>query len=367
MILETKTAIFNQPLYLDSGRILEPFELAYETYGVLNEEKSNAVIVFHAFSGSHHAAGRYSDDAKVGWWDGLIGDGKAIDTKRFFVICVNTIGSCYGSTGPLFPDPKRNGKEYRLRFPVITIRDMVRAQYILLKSLGIDKLHAAIGGSMGGMQALCFAVEYPNMAKIVVPLATTYATSPWVIAINKAASAAMLADPAFNNGKYDSETIQDIGFAGLSAARMMGFLGYISPHGMNKKFGRRYCANEGMFELFGRFEVERYLDYNGMNFPKYFDPLSFLYLLKTLNIFDVAYGYDSLAGALSRVESKMWLLTFRGDTLFLPDEMRIIYDTMQSLNKKDVHFINIDSDYGHDAFLVELDKFDSLIADILDE
>ncbi|MEY4504669.1 MAG: hypothetical protein RL154_965 [Pseudomonadota bacterium] len=367
MLIETKTVKFEQPLYLDSGRILEPFELAYETYGVLNEAKSNAILIFHAFSGSQHAAGRYEEDAKPGWWDALIGNKKAIDTTKFFVMCVNTIGSCYGSTGPLSEDPKRAGKEYRLRFPVITVRDMVRAQYMLLKKLGIKKLHAAIGGSMGGMQALSFAVEYPDMANIVVPLAATHAVSPWVIAINKAASAALLADPAFNNGNYDSETIKDIGLAGLSAARMMGFLGYISPQGMAKKFGRRYSNNEGLFELFGRFEVERYLDYNGVNFPKYFDPLSFLYLLKTLNIFDVSYGYDSLSAALARVKSKMWFLTFRGDTLFLPEELRVVYDTMVAIGKKDVHFINIDSDYGHDAFLVEIDKFDSLIADILDE
>lgn len=358
---------FNQPLYLDSGRILEPFTLAYETYGVLNEEKSNAVLVFHAFSGSQHAAGRNPGDSKPGWWDALIGNSKAIDTTKFFVICVNTIGSCHGSTGPLSIDPKYNDKEYRLRFPVITITDMVRAQYRLLVELKIKKLYAAIGGSMGGMQALAFGIEYPDMVKIIIPLAATHAASPWVIAINKAASAALLADPAFNNGKYDAETIKDIGLAGLSAARMVGFLGYISQRGMSKKFGRRYSTNEGMFELFGRFEVERYLDYNGANFPKYFDPLSFLYLLKAISIFDLSYGYDSLAVALSKIKSELWLLAFRGDTLFLPDEMKTIYETMHLLGKKNAHFVNIDSDYGHDAFLVEVDKFDTLIADILDE
>jgi homoserine O-acetyltransferase len=200
--LETKKELFTNPLYLESGRILEPYELVYETYGELNEEKSNAILITHALSGSHHAAGRYEGDRKPGWWDGFIGDGKPIDTTRYFVICVNVIGSCYGSTGPMshiYPSEQR----YRLTFPVITVKDMVKAQRILLSRLGIDKLHAIIGGSMGGMQALHFAVEFPGLARHTIAMAATHATRPWAIAFNKVVQEAIIKDPKFKNGNYN--------------------------------------------------------------------------------------------------------------------------------------------------------------------
>lgn len=366
MQITTKTVDFSTPLYLDSGRILEPYRMIYETYGELNEDKSNVIIVCHAFSGSHHAAGRYEDDKKPGWWDALVGDGKAVDTRKYFVICVNVIGSCYGSTGPGSENHKTM-RAYGLKFPVITVRDMVRAQKTLFATLGIFKVKAIIGGSMGGMQALSFAVEYPDFAETVIPMATTHATSPWVIALNKVAQSALLADPAFDGGNYNPDDIKQNGLAGLSAARMAGYLGYISPEGMNGKFGRGYVANDGLFELFGQFEVERYLDYNGENFVKWFDPLSFLYLSKAINIFDVSYGYDSLEDALSRIRSSLYLLAFKGDTMFFPSEMQHIVRTMQKKGMDNVSYICIDSDYGHDAFLVEVDKFADLVSDILEK
>ncbi len=365
MQITTKSIDFSTPLYLDSGRILEPYRIAYETYGELDEAKSNVIVVCHAFSGSHHASGRYTQADKPGWWDALIGDGKAVDTTKYFVVCINVIGSCYGSTGPKSENPKTM-KPYGLKFPVITIRDMVRAQKTLLARLGIFNVKAILGGSMGGMQALSFAVEYPDFAQIVIPMATTYATSPWVIALNKVAQSALLADPAFDGGNYDSEEIKQNGFAGLSAARMAGYLGYISPEGMSGKFGRNYVANDGLFELFGQFEVERYLDYNGNNFVKWFDPLSFLYLSKAINIFDIAYGYDSLEDALGRIRSSLCLLSFKGDTMFFPSEMQHIARTMQKQGMENVSYVCIDSDYGHDAFLVEVDKFCDLVSDILE-
>lgn len=365
MQINTKTLDFTTPLYLDSGRILEPYRMVYETYGELDETKSNVILVCHAFSGSHHASGRYTQADKPGWWDALIGDGKAVDTTKYFVICINVIGSCYGSTGPKSENPKTM-RPYGLKFPVITIRDMVRAQKTLLARLGIFSVKAILGGSMGGMQALSFAVEYPDFAQIVIPMATTYATSPWVIALNKVAQAALLADPAFDGGNYKSEEIKQNGFAGLSVARMAGYLGYISPIGMNGKFGRNYVANDGLFELFGRFEVERYLDYNGNNFVKWFDPLSFLYLSKAINIFDVAYGYDSLQDALFRIRSSLYLIAFKGDTMFFPSEMQHIARIMQKRGMENVSYVCIDSDYGHDAFLVEVDKFCDIVSDILE-
>jgi homoserine O-acetyltransferase/O-succinyltransferase len=363
--ITTNTLDFSTPLYLDSGRILEPYRMVYETYGELNDDKSNVILVCHAFSGSHHIAGRYSEAEKPGWWDALVGDSKAVDTKKYFVVCVNVIGSCYGSTGPKSENPKTM-RPYGLKFPVLTIRDMVRAQKTLLAALGIFKVKAILGGSMGGMQALSFAVEYPDFAETVIPMATTHATSPWVIGLNKVAQAALMADPVFDGGNYDSEEIKQNGFAGLSAARMAGYLGYISPEGMNGKFGRGYVANDGLFELFGQFEVERYLDYNGNNFVKWFDPLSFLYLTKAINIFDVSYGYDSLEDALGRIKSSLCLLSFKGDTMFFPAEMQHIARTMQKLGKENVSYVCIDSDYGHDAFLVEVEKFCDLVSDILE-
>lgn len=365
MEINTKVSEFTTPLYLDSGRILEPYRLIYETYGEPNEDKSNVIVVCHAFSGSHHAAGKYENDTKAGWWDSLIGDSKAIDTKKYFVICINTIGSCYGSTGPKSENPKTR-RSYGLKFPVITIRDMVRAQKTLLATLGIFKVKAIVGGSMGGMQALSFAVSYPGFAEIVIPMAATHATSPWVIGLNKVASAALLADPAFKNGDYDTGEIRASGLGGLSAGRMAGYLGYLSPEGMDGKFGRRYVADEGLFELFGRFEVERYLDYNGANFVKWFDPLSFLYLSKAINIFDISYGYDSLDDALSKITDSLYLISFKGDTMFFPREMQAIHQKMHKNGQENCSYICIDSDYGHDAFLVETDKFSDLVYDILD-
>jgi homoserine O-acetyltransferase/O-succinyltransferase len=369
-LLNLKTAheTFTNPLYLDSGRILVPFSLTYESYGELNEDKSNVIVVCHAFSGSHHAAGVYEGESKPGWWDGFIGGGKAVDTNKNFVICINVVGSCFGSTGPLSQEPKsgKAGREYRLRFPVITIQDMVRAQKALLAKLGIFKVKAIVGGSMGGMQALCFAVAYPDFAETIIPLAATYASSAWVIAINKVAQSALLSDPAFKGGEYDCSDIAQNGLAGLSAARMAGFLGYISPDMMNKKFGRNYVANDGIYELFGRFEMERYLDYNGGNFPKRFDPLSFLYLLKAINIFDLSSGFEDLDDALSKIESNIYLLSFKGDTMFFPDDMKLMHEKLQKMGKTNSRYLCIDSDYGHDAFLVETEKFADLVNDILE-
>ena len=311
MKLETHTKHFTNPLYLESGRILEPYDLTYETYGECNDDKSNVVVVCHALTGSHHAAGTYENDIKPGWWDGLIGDGKAIDTRKYFVICVNVIGSCFGSTGPMSPNYPTD-TPYRMRFPVITISDMVKAQRILFDQIGIHKAHAVIGGSMGGMQALCF--------------------------------------PGFATG------------------RMCGHISYLSPWSMQKKFGRDYVETDGLYELFGKFQVERYLDYNGMNFVQWFDPLSFLYITKAINIFDAARNYDSLEDSLSRIRSQIYLYAFSSDMLFLPEEMRTVEETMHNIDKGHlVTYREIESDYGHDAFLVELDKFSHMITEALEE
>jgi homoserine O-acetyltransferase len=363
--IQTKVEKFTEPLYLESGRILEPYELIYETYGELNSDKSNVIVVCHALTGSHHAAGKYEGDRKAGWWDGIIGDGKAIDTNRHFVICVNVIGSCFGSTGPQSPKYPAS-TPYRLAFPVITISDMVKAQRNLFDRLGIHHAKAVIGGSMGGMQALCFAIEHPHFAKQHIMLASTYATQPWAIAFNKVAREAILKDPAFDNGNYNPQTIKEEGYVGLTVGRMAGYISYLSPNSMGNKFGRMYDEKDGLYDLFGKFQVEKYLDYNSRNFVSWFDPLSYLYITKAINIFDAMRNYDSLEDSLSRITSRLTLISFKADMLFLPSEMKHIEETMKKIQKADLtHYVEIDSDYGHDAFLVELPKFEKIIMDAL--
>ncbi len=367
MNIQTKKEVFTTPLYLESGRILEPYEIVYETYGELNEDKSNVIVVCHALTGSHHAAGLYEGDRKPGWWDKMIGSGKAIDTDKYFVICSNVIGSCFGSTGPM-SEMYPSLKPYRLKFPVITIKDMVKAQRILFDRLGIYEAHAVIGGSMGGMQALTFAVEYPSFAKKAIVLAATYATQPWAIAFNKVAREAIIRDPLFKNGYYDPEEIKEKMMPGLAVGRMSGYISYLSPDSMKRKFGRNYVETDGLYELYGRFQVERYLDYNGYNFTSWFDPLSYLYITKAINIFDIARNHDSLEDALKRVKNMLYLISFKSDLLFLPGEMEKIYETMKSIGKEDLcRYKCVESDYGHDAFLVEVEKFEDYVREILEE
>ena len=366
MKIFTSSVKFDEPLRLESGRILKPYTVKYETYGTLNKDKSNVIVITHALSGSHHAAGYYDGDTKPGYWDDLIGDGKAVDTTKYFVVSSNNIGSCFGSTGPMSLQ-ENSDEPYRFKFPVLTISDIVKAQKNLLEYLGISHVKAIIGGSMGGMQALCYAIEYPDFADIVIPLATTAYTRPWAISFNKVVVEAIRNDPAFKDGYYDKDDIKANGLAGLAIGRIAGHISYLSPYSMDKKFGRNYVANDGLYELFGRFEVERYMEYNGYKFPHNFDPLSYLYIVKTINIFDAARGSDKLEDALKKIKSKLHLLSFKGDMLFFPSEMQEIYDTMQKIgNDKNVTYEMIDSDYGHDAFLVEVDKFEDKIVAMLE-
>ena len=367
MKITTKIAKFNTPLHLESGRILESYQLAYETYGEINYDKSNIIVITHALSGSHHAAGYYDGDRKPGYWDDLIGDGKAIDTTKYFVIASNNLGSCFGSTGPM-SNMGDTGKPYRFKFPVLTITDIVKAQKILIESLGITHVKAIVGGSMGGMQALCYAIEYPEFADIVIPLATTAYTRPWAIAFNKVTIEAIKNDPDFKDGYYESEDIKENGLKGLAVGRMAGHISYLSTDSMDSKFGRKYVEQDGLYELFGRFEVERYLEYNGYGFPHNFDPLSYLYIVKTINIFDAARGSDKLEDVLKKIKCKLHLLSFKGDKLFFPEEMEEIYDIMNKIgNGENCTYEMIESTYGHDAFLVEVNKFEDKIVAMLED
>jgi len=363
MKLEKKVAHFTTPLYLESGRILEPYKISYETYGELNADASNVILICHALSGSAHAAGFHEGDRKAGWWNELIGDDKAIDTNKHFVISTNVIGSCFGSTGPMdnnYPTPN----PYRLKFPVLTIKDMIKAQKQLLSQLGIHHLKAIIGGSMGGMQALQFAVDYPNFADRIISLAATYATQPWTIAFNKVAIEAIRRDPRFKNGQYEREAFKENGLDGLAIGRIAGHISYLSPHSMDDKFGRNYVNNDGLFELFGRYEVERYMEYNTDNFSKLFDPLSYLYIVKAINTFNLSRGYDSLYDAILRIKAETTLISFKSDYLFFPHEMEHI-DKMMKRNNQPSSYYEIESKYGHDAFLVEIEKFSKIIKEKL--
>jgi len=323
-------------------------------------------VICHALTGSHHAAGFYEGDSKPGWWDDLIGPGKAVDTDRYFVICSNVIGSCFGSTGPMstmFP----YHEPYRYKFPVITIKDMVKAQRILFDRLGIHQVHAVVGGSMGGMQALQFGILFPGFAKKIVAMATTYATQPWAIAFNKVAQEAILKDPAFKNGYYDPEELRLNGLPGMAVGRMAGHISFLSHQSMERKFGRAYKSTDGLYELFGRFQVESYLEYNGTNFSKWFDPLSYLYITKAINIFDLSRGFDSLEEALERIEAELYLVGFEKDLLFLPDEMRVIQEILAKRASAVCDYFEVNSDYGHDAFLVEVDKLEAYVIKALED
>jgi len=364
--IQTFVEHFDEPLYLESGRILETYDLKYEMYGEMNEDKSNVIIVFHALTGSHHAAGRYEGETKAGWWDPLIGEGKIVDTIKYCVVCVNILGSCFGSTGPMSINPKTK-EPLRLKFPVLTISDMVRAQMNLFTRLGIKEAYAILGGSLGGMQGLCMSIEYPHFAKRVILLATTYATGPWAIAWNKIAMEGIVNDPRFKNGNYDPEDFKEEGLLSFAIGRMAGHISFLSPHSMNKKFGRNYVETDGLYELFGRFQVERYMEYNGYSFAKRFDPLSYLYIIKAMNIFDATRNYDSLDDSLKHIKAKLTLISFQGDCLFMPEEMELIKTTMENMGRGErVDYVCIDSHYGHDAFLVEYDKFDFYIKKALE-
>lgn len=358
---ESRISHFTNPLYLQSSRILEPYDIAYNTYGSLNEKRDNCILVCHALTGSQHCSGSLNE--KYGWWSDIIGPNKAIDTNKYFVICTNVIGSAFGSTSPISKIYPKD-ISYRFSFPVVTISDMIKAQRILLDSLDIKQLYAIIGGSMGGMQTLSFSILYPNIAKKFIALSTTHATSPYIIAFNKIMSEAIISDTNFDNGNYDLEYKPILN--GLKIARMIGYLHYITKETMQNKFGRNYVNSDGLYELFGRFEIERYLDYNGENFCNKFDPLCLLYLLKAISIYDLSYGFNSLEDALKNIKNKLYLISFSGDSMFFANEMREIKTAMEAIGSSHLcDYYEVKSEYGHDSFLVECDKYADYLNNIL--
>jgi homoserine O-acetyltransferase len=352
------------PMTLESGATLGPITIAYETYGRLNAERSNAVLIVHALSGSAHAAGYHREsDAKPGWWDDCIGPGKAFDTDRFFVICSNVLGSCYGSTGPSSVNPA-TGKPYGLSFPVVTVGDMVRAQVRLMDHLGIDKLLTIAGGSMGGMQVLEWAARHPERVKSAIPLATTAHHSPMLIAFSEVGRQAIYADPYWNNGDYYGTGKKPD--AGLAVARMVGHITYLSEQSMQQKFGRRLQSIERYgYEFQTEFEIESYLKYNGNSFTRRFDANSYLYVTKAMDYFDLNQPCGSVAGAFANsAQIKFLVISFTSDWLYPSYHSKELVSALTAVGA-DVTYLDIQSTWGHDAFLLEVDTMTALIGSFL--
>jgi homoserine O-acetyltransferase len=354
---------FSGALLLESGRRLESFTLAYETYGTLNADHSNAILICHALSGDAHVAGYHTNhpDEKPGWWDEAVGPGKMFDTNRFFVICSNVIGGCQGSTGPssLAPD----GEPYALRFPVITVADMVSAQRHLLDYLGINRLFAVAGGSMGGMQALQWAVSAPERVGAVLFLASTARSSAQSIAFNEVGRQAIYADPNWNNGDYYGGAAPA---AGLAVARMVGHITYMSEASLESKFGRALQDTDSLnYGFEPEFAVESYLKYQGEKFVKRFDANSYLYITKALDYFDIGHGYESLREALRGVRSDFLVVSFSSDWLYPDEQAQELRGALQSLGR-DVEYYHVQAPFGHDSFLVEVDRMTHLVGDYLD-
>lgn len=365
-IVEPKDFTFgynpNDSLKLDCGRILSPVNIRYETYGTLNKDKSNAILVIHALTGDAHVAGYHTkNDKKPGWWNEMVGPGKAFDTTKYFIVCANCLGGCSGSTGPRSIDSSTQ-KRYNLTFPIITIADMVRAQHRLMQYLEIDKWLAIVGGSMGGMEALQWAVDYPDAAKSIIAIASTSSLSPQAISFNWVGRESIMKDPKWNEGEYEEETPEH----GLAIARMLAHITYLSSTSMKQKFGRRLRKIQDYTYDFKRnFEVESYLEYQGQRFAERFDANSYLYITRAMDYFDItSKDNGSLEKALSKANSNFLIISFSSDWLFPPSDSKKIVNALRA-NNIDTVYCDINSDYGHDAFLLEVNTLTSLISDYL--
>ncbi len=367
-VVQTHSFTFAEqtPFLLESGATLAPVTIAYETYGRLNAERSNAILVCHALSGGAHAAGLHSaTDTQPGWWDDCIGPGKAFDTDRYFVICSNVLGSCYGSTGPSSINPA-TGEPYGLHFPVVTVGDMVRAQGHLVDHLGIERLLCVAGGSMGGMQVLEWAAHHAERVRAVIPIATTAHHSPMLIAFSEVGRQAIYADPAWNNGDYYAGAKRPD--AGLAVARMVGHITYLSEESMHSKFGRRLRGLEQYgYEFQTEFEIESYLKYNGDKFTRRFDANSYLYVTKAMDYFDLSQPTGSVAAAfVGAVEVKYLVVSFTSDWLYPSYHSKRLVSALHAVGA-DVTYVDVKSTWGHDAFLLEVETMTNLLGSFLDQ
>ncbi|NTW06972.1 MAG: homoserine O-acetyltransferase [Syntrophaceae bacterium] len=359
--VETQYFSFGEPteeLVLKSGEKLGPVTLAYETYGQLNPQRSNAILICHALSGDAHAAGRHVYEQKAGWWDNMIGPRKAFDTDRYFIICSNVIGGCKGSTGPASLDPA-TGKPYGLNFPAITIQDMVEAQRRLIDFFGIEKLLCVAGGSMGGMQTLQWAASYPERVRSAIPIATTTRHSPMQIAFNEVIRQSIITDPTWRNGRYYEDCGPD---KGLAIARMIGHITFMSETSMEEKFSRNRTRNSHGVPFAPEFEVGGYLHYRGNQFVKRFDANSYLYITRALDYFDLS--GDRLFAAARTRDIRFLVVSFSSDWLYPSSQSRDIVRQLQR-GQADVTYCELNSTYGHDAFLVETEGETTLIRNFL--
>ena len=343
---------FEEPLRLDGGRELPRFDIAYRTYGRLNADRTNAVLICHALTGDQHAVGRHPTTGKRGWWETMIGPGKPIDTERLLVITSNVLGGCLGTTGPASANPQNDGTVYGLDFPVITIADMVRAQTRLVERLGIDRLFAVVGGSMGGMQVLEWASSYPERVACAVPIATAARHTSQNIAFHEVGRQAVMADPEWRGGRYLSEGTKPR--AGLAVARMAAHVTYLSEPALHRKFGRQLQdRDDKTFGFDADFQIESYLRYQGMTFVERFDANSYLYLTRAMDYFDLAADHDDkLAEAFRETRTRFCVLSFTSDWLFPTEESRLIVHALNAAAAP-VSFVEIESDKGHDAFLLD--------------
>ncbi|MEI6831353.1 MAG: homoserine O-acetyltransferase [Candidatus Omnitrophota bacterium] len=357
-IVQTQTFAFDS-LKLESGEKFGPVTLAFESYGVLNKEKSNAVLIVHALSGDAHAAGVHANENNPGWWDKFIGPGKAIDTDKYFIICSNVLGGCKGSTGPASINPKTS-KPYALDFPLITINDIVNGQKRLIDHLGIEKLLAVIGGSMGGQQVLSWLVNYPKNICSAVPIATTIKHSPQQIAFNEVGRQSIMGDTYWKSGNYYEGTAPT---KGLAVARMIGHITYMSDISMAEKFGRQKKDSDEPFKFTADFEVEGYLRYRGDDFVKRFDANSYLYITKAMDNFDAS-GGRPLQDVLKDSLVKVLVISFKSDWLYPAYQSKEIVKACKLANVETT-YCEVDSTYGHDAFLLEVEEESHLIKHFL--
>jgi homoserine O-acetyltransferase len=358
-IVSPQTLRFAEPLPLQSGAMLHDYHLMYETYGTLNADKSNAVLVCHALNASHHVAGVYEGEPrKVGWWDNMVGPGKSLDTDKFFVIGVNNLGSCFGSTGPMHTNPA-TGKPYGVQFPVVTVEDWVHAQARLADALGIQCFAAVMGGSLGGMQALAWSIMYPSRLRHCVVIASTPKLSAQNIAFNDVARQAILTDPDYHGGDFYAHGV--VPKSGLRVARMIGHITYLSDDDMAEKFGRALRSKDYQFGYGVDFEIESYLRYQGDKFSEYFDANTYLLITKALDYFDPARQFDGdLSRALAVTQAQFLLISFSTDWRFSPARSEEIVKALVD-NRRRVTYAEIDAPHGHDAFLLEDARYMKLV------
>ena len=363
-IVTPRIAHFTEPLRLKSGAVLDEYQLAYETYGELNSDRSNAVLICHALNASHHVDGIYGDQpTNIGWWDNMIGPGKPVDTRRFFVIGVNNIGGCHGSTGPASIDPKM-GKPWGSRFPVVTVEDWVAAQARLAEKLGIDRFAAVMGGSLGAMQSLQWTISYPEKLAHSIVIACAPNLSAQNIAFNEVARQAIVSDPDFRGGDYYEYGVKP--HRGLRVARMVGHITYLSDDEMASKFGRQLKNGKFSYSFDTEFQIESYLRYQGDKFSDYFDANTYLRITKALDYFDPAFEHGgSLSRALASVRASFLVVSFTTDWRFSPQRSREIVKALLD-NRCSVTYAEIDAPHGHDAFLLDDERYHRLLAAYFD-